>query len=361
MPDHGVSMTCYNVWPKGYHLGMNMNDMGVPFRAPKPPFDVVLVTGAAGFIGSRVIRLLSELGCRTVAIDNGYVGLPLPPASRYVVPFAADIRERETIKQLMTDHRPDAILHLAAVHHIPTCERNPHLAFDVNVMGTQSLLEAAEIAGISNIVMASSGAVYDWENGPLLEDETATGARDIYSITKLTNEYQLKVWAERMDARAHIVRLFNTIGNGDPNGHLIPDIFAQIAGDDARPIVRLGNTKPKRDYIYVDDVANGFVSALACILNGPPVDIFNLCTGQELSVAELVHLMGDILGKEITIESDASRFRKIDRLQQLGNPGKLERKTGWKAGWDARAALTAIAEGLGYLPAASRVNISQTA
>jgi UDP-glucose 4-epimerase len=340
---------------------MNMNDMGVPFRAPKPPFDVVLVTGAAGFIGSRVIRLLSELGCRTVAIDNGYVGLPLPPASRYVVPFAADIRERETIKQLMTDHRPDAILHLAAVHHIPTCERNPHLAFDVNVMGTQSLLEAAEIAGISNIVMASSGAVYDWENGPLLEDETATGARDIYSITKLTNEYQLKVWAERMDARAHIVRLFNTIGNGDPNGHLIPDIFAQIAGDDARPIVRLGNTKPKRDYIYVDDVANGFVSALACILNGPPVDIFNLCTGQELSVAELVHLMGDILGKEITIESDASRFRKIDRLQQLGNPGKLERKTGWKAGWDARAALTAIAEGLGYLPAASRVNISQTA
>lgn len=340
---------------------MNMNVMDTPFRAPRPPFDSVLVTGAAGFIGSRVIRLLSDLGCRTIAVDNGYIGLPLPSASKYVVPVSVDIRDRDAMKRLLIDHKPDAILHLAAVHHIPTCERNPHLAFDVNVMGTLSLLEAAEAAGVSNIVIASSGAVYAWESGPLIEDETATGARDTYSITKLTNEYQLKVWAERMGARGHIVRLFNTIGNGDPNGHLIPDILAQIAGDNEQPVVRLGNTKPKRDYIYVDDVANGFVSTLAHILDGPSVDVFNLCTGRELSVAELVHLMGDILGKKITIETELSQFRKIDRLQQLGNPEKLEQKTGWKAGWDTRAALMAIAEGLGYLSATSRDNVSQPA
>jgi len=332
---------------------MNMNDVHVSFQPPKPPFDLVLVTGAAGFIGSRVVRLLSELGCRMIAIDSGYVGLPLPAASEHVVPITADIRDRQAMKQIFVDHLPDAVLHLAAVHHIPTCERNPHLAFDVNVMGTQSLLDAAEIAGTGNIVMASSGAVYAWDSGPLVEDKTPTGASDVYSITKLTNEYQIKGWAERVGARAHLVRLFNTIGNGDPNGHLIPDILTQIMGGDDRPAVHLGNTKPKRDYIYVDDVASGFVSALAHIMDGPPVDVFNLCTGQELSVAELVHLMGDILGKDITIQSEPSRFRKVDRLQQLGNPAKLQRKTGWKAAWDTRAALTAIVAGLGHLPAAS--------
>lgn len=340
---------------------MNMNGLCVSFQPPKPPFDVVLVTGAAGFIGSRTVRLLSKLGCRTIAVDNGYVGLSLPLASTHVVPVTADIRDRQVMKKIFTDYRPDAVLHLAAVHHIPTCERDPHLAFDVNVMGTQSLLEAAEAVGTGNIVMASSGAVYVWDSGPLAEDETATGASDVYSITKLTNEYQVKGWAERVGARAHLVRLFNTIGNGDPNGHLIPDILTQIVGGDERPVVRLGNIKPKRDYIYVEDVASGFVSTLAYIMDGPPVDRFNLCTGRELSVAELVHLMGDILGKKITIESELSRFRRVDRLQQLGNPGKLERKTGWKAAWDARAALTAIVEGLGYLPVAAHSSVSHPA
>ena len=340
---------------------MSINELCVSFQPPKPPFDVVLVTGAAGFIGSRAVRLLSDLGCRVIAVDNGYVKLPLPAATAQVVPVKADIRDRELMKQIFADHRPDAVLHLAAVHHIPTCERDPHLAFDVNVMGTQSLLEAAEAAGTGNIVMASSGAVYVWDTGPLVEGETATGDSDVYSITKLANEYQVKGWAERVGARAHLVRLFNTIGNGDPNGHLIPDILAQIVGGDERPVVRLGNTKPKRDYIYVNDVASGFVSALAYIMDGPPVDTFNLCTGRELSVEELVHLMGDILGKEITIESELSRFRRVDRLQQLGNPEKLERKTGWKAAWDARSALTAIVEGLGYLPVASRSNASHPA
>jgi nucleoside-diphosphate-sugar epimerase len=339
---------------------MNMTDVCVAFQPRKPPFDLVLVTGAAGFIGSRVVHLLSELGCRIVAVDNGYVGLPLPAASAQVIPIAADIRDRQAMKQVFVDHLPDAVLHLAAVHHIPTCERNPHLAFDVNVMGTQSLLDAAEITGTSNFVAASSGAVYAWDSGPLVEDKTATGASDVYSITKLTNEYQIKVWAERVGARAHLVRLFNTIGNGDPNGHLIPDILAQIVGGDDRPAVRLGNTKPKRDYIYVDDVASGFVSALAHIKEGPSVDTFNLCTGRELSVGELVHLMGDILGKDITIQSEPSRFRKVDRLQQLGDPAKLESKTGWKAAWDARAALTAIVSGLGHLPVNLRNNADQS-
>jgi UDP-glucose 4-epimerase len=307
-----------------------------------------LVTGGAGFIGSRAVTLLADLGCHVVALDNKYVGLPLPEQTEQVTPVNADIRDREGMKAVLAEHRVEAVLHLAAVHHIPTCEREPHLAMDVNIMGTQSLLEAMEAAGCRNLVMASSGAVYRWEEGFLDEATTGTGATDVYSITKLANEYQIGGWADRTGSRAHAMRLFNTIGSGDPNGHLIPDILQQIAAGDDRPVIRLGNTAPKRDYIYVDDVAAGFVAALGHVLEGEARDIFNLSTGSELSVGGLVELMGEIMGKVVQIEKDPSRFRKIDRLQQLGDPSKFSARTGWQPAWTTRDALVAIMRDLGY-------------
>lgn len=312
------------------------------------PFRTVLVTGGAGFIGSRVVPRLQAKGARVIVVDNGYVGMPLPEASDDVVPVDVDIRDQAAIAAVLAEHKPDAILHLAAVHHIPTCEQKPHLAFDVNVLGTQSLLDGAAAAGVANIVFASSGAVYRWDEGSLDEERTQTGATDVYSITKLSNEYQIVGWAGRTGARAHIARLFNTIGTGDPNGHLIPDILTQIGTGEAQPVVKLGNTKPKRDYIYVDDVADGFVALLEGLPEGKDVEYFNLCTGNELTVAELVGLMGELMGVDVQIESDPSRFRKIDRLQQLGDPTKLTSRRNWKSQWNARRALAKIMGDLGY-------------
>src|SRR5262249_49522505 len=244
------------------------------------------------------------------------------------------------------EHRPGSIVHLAAVHHIPTCEREPHLALDVNVLGTQSLLDAAAEVGVKNIVFASSGAVYKWENGPLDEMRTRTDATDVYSISKLTNEYQFACWGGRGGARAHIARVFNTIGEGDPNGHLIPDILAQL--NRQIDVVRLGNITPKRDYIYVDDVADGFVALLEGLHEGKAVDHFNLCTGQELSVHELVSLIGKLLGVNVRVESDPARMRKSDRPHQLGDPSKLQESRNWRPRWKIIDALAQIITELGY-------------
>ena len=312
------------------------------------PFRTVLITGGAGFIGSRVVGFLRDKGVRVIVADNGYVGMPLPEAADGIVPIKVDIRDRTAIAAVLADHRPDAILHLAAVHHIPTCEREPHLALDVNVLGTQALLDGAQAAEIRNVVFASSGAVYRWDDGPLDEAATLTGATDVYSITKLSNEYQLAGWAARTGARVHIARLFNTIGTGDPNGHLIPDILEQIGTGEVSPVVKLGNTKPKRDYIFVDDSAAGFVALLEGLPDGEPVEQFNLCTGDEMSVGDLVRMMGELMGVDVRIESDPSRFRKIDRLQQLGDPTKLKTRRNWTPRWTARRAVASIMRDLGY-------------
>lgn len=322
---------------------------GQPIAAtpPHPGHATVLVTGAAGFIGSRVTPLLTGLGCNVIALDDLSVGMPLPTASASLVPIVADIRDRDGLAAIFAAHRPDAVIHLAAVHHIPTCEARPALAFDVNVMGTQSLLDAAQAAGTRDVLLASSGAVYDWRDGALGEDDTPLKARDVYSITKLSNEYQVAGWTERTGSRTRAARLFNTIGTHDPNGHLIPDILAQISGGGRDATVRLGNTKPRRDYIFVDDIASGLVTLLGGM--DAPFEAFNLCSGVDLSVAELVALMGDLLGVRVTIETDPARVRKVDRLQQLGDPSKTAARFGWRAAWDARAALEQIMTATGYL------------
>jgi UDP-glucose 4-epimerase len=316
------------------------------YSSAKFPLRSVLVTGGAGFIGARVVARLRQRNIRTIVVDNGYVGLPLPAPENGLVPLKIDIRDRAAIASVLSEYTPDGIIHLAAVHHIPTCEREPHLAFDVNVLGTQSLLDAAARAGVKNIVFASSGAVYRWDSGPLNEDRTLTGATDVYSNTKLTSEYQLACWAMREEARTHIARVFYTIGQGDPNGHLIPDILAQLNG--SGDVVRLGNIASKRDYIYVDDVADGFVALLEGLHEGEAVEHFNLCTGQELSVKELVSLMGKLLHVDVWVESDPARVRKIDRPQQLGDPSKLQRRRNWRPRWRTIEAVAQIITELDY-------------
>jgi UDP-glucose 4-epimerase len=327
--------------------------MTSPFTTPaallpnRPAFQRVAVTGAAGFIGSRVTALLHRLGVEVLAIDNLSVGLPLPAAAPGLVPVEADIRDRAAMQAILARHQPQAVVHLAAVHHIPTCEAKPWDAFEVNVMGTQSVLEAAQAVG-ADVLLASSGAVYDWTAGALGEDSSPLKPSDVYSITKLDNEYQLAGWAARTGRRAMAARLFNTIGTGDPNGHLIPDVLKQIGQGGAAATIALGNTAPRRDYIHVDDVASALVTLLGGLPAAAPFEAFNVCTGRDLSVAELVGQMADLMGVAVTITRDPARIRKVDRLEQLGNPAKLAQRFGWQAQWDARSALAQIMAATGY-------------
>jgi nucleoside-diphosphate-sugar epimerase len=299
----------------------------------------IMITGAAGFIGSRVVSMLSALSCDVLALDNLYIGRSLPKKTANVVPIEADIRERDTLLRIFSEYRPKSVIHLAAVHHIPTCEANPWLAFESNVMGTQAVLDAAALAGTQYALLASSGAVYDWVDGALSEDITPLKARDVYATTKLTNEYQLASWAARTGGHAQVARIFNTIGHDDPNGHLIPDILSQLQGDHSSSVVRLGNLKPKRDYIYVEDVASALVVILGNITKSAPFDVFNVCRGEEYSVSELVHILATILKLDVSVEQESARIRKVDRLQQLGNPTKMKTHFGWSAEWNLRNAL----------------------
>ena len=302
-----------------------------PKKTMRNPPQRVLISGGAGFIGHRVSSLLAARGTHVGVIDSLASGLPMPQQTPHVTPFQHDIRDRAALAKTFNDFAPDAVIHLAALHHIPSCEANPSLAMDINITGTQCLLDAMQAQRVMHLVFASSAAVYDWQDSALNEATTPTRATDIYSLTKLTNEQQITLWAARTDSRAALARIFNVIGADDPNGHIIPDILRQLDVTQKTATIQLGNTAPRRDYTHADDTACGIVALLDHLDRGVPVEAYNLSYGLEYSVRDLVAAMGEILGLDITIATDPTRIRKIDRQHLLGDTAKTRNATGWRA------------------------------
>ena len=290
----------------------------------------IVITGGAGFVGSPLTDVLLQQG-PVVIVDNLSVGRPMPAERDGLTCHVADIRDRKAMTQIMEQHRPVAVVHLAAVHHIPTCERDPFLANDVNVMGFQSVLDACGVAGCRRVVLASSGAIYDWADGALAET-SLLAPRDVYSATKAANEHQLVAWTMAGRGSGTIARMFNVIGPNDPNGHLIPDILKRLENADGGPLtLRMGNIVTRRDFVDVQDMAAG----LACLVHREWPDaagsvIYNLCSGRDYPVSDIALRLAAHMGVTVEIISDPQLCRPVDRPSQLGNPAKTAADLGWR-------------------------------
>jgi len=287
----------------------------------------LLVTGGAGMLGRRVVRQWRTAGGEVAVLDNLSSGLSMPPEASWSV--QADLRDAQVLADLLASWRPDAILHLAAVHHIPTCETQRAHCLDVNVVGTEKLLAAAETAQVDRVVIASSGAVYAWQEGPLSELSSPLAACDNYALSKHCNEQQLQFWSGRGGHIGRVARIFNAVGHDDPNAHLIPDVLKQLRRS-SDGCIRLGNLTPRRDYLHADDIARGLIAMLHDPRTDVPFDVFNLCSGVEHSVEQLVQQLGDIVGVQVKVEVDPARQRRVDRPSQLGDPSRTLQLLGWQ-------------------------------
>ncbi|MBU0724740.1 MAG: NAD-dependent epimerase/dehydratase family protein [Alphaproteobacteria bacterium] len=294
----------------------------------------IVVTGGAGFIGREVVAALSARGDRVLAVDDLSVGSRQALSHPNVAFEALDIRDTEGLANLLREFHPDAILHLAALHHIPTCEAQPVRTMSVNVVGTESVMEAVAQSGAGLLVIASSGAVYDWQNGRLTE----TGPlkpHDTYSLSKFTNESQLVRWTAKVDIRGRIARIFNVIGPNDPNAHLIPDLLSRLsqvvdAPETASRDIAIGATSTVRDYVDVRDAAQALI-ALLDDTRPTPLAAYNICGGQGISTGDLARLLAQVLAVDVDFVVDPRLLRAIDRPSQVGDPDAMAAAFGWLA------------------------------
>jgi len=285
----------------------------------------VLITGGAGFIGRWLVQHALNAGAAVVIYDNLSVGSleNLMEMEGKFIFYQGDIRDQSQLAQIMRKHSVERVFHLAAIHYIPYCESHPQETFEVNLVGTLAVLEAMRAASVQRLVFASTGALYPPLNIPLTE-QTPLEPQDIYGLTKLHCEQAIHYYQKRYGMEATLVRLFNTYGPYETNPHLLPHII-QTLKQGVREIP-LGNLKPKRDYVYVTDVAEGFWR-----LGETPatVGVYNLGTGVEHSVEEVVATLSELLRMPIQIVQDPTRVRPVDKLHQRADLERLRAALRW--------------------------------
>ena len=299
----------------------------------------ILVTGGAGYVGRALVERLSrEKNAELHVLDNlasGEHRLQGLDMARIRL-HRLDLRDSDGISSLMRSLSPARIFHLAAVHYIPACEAAPGDAIGINVAGTVNLLHSA--VNRPKFIFASTAAVYGPSDQPHLESGCIAPV-DIYGLTKLQAESYIQYFHNLGRVDAVVVRLFNVIGPGETNPHLVPTIIRQIGRGEHT--AKLGNLFPKRDYIHVGDAAEGF-ARLAEVTGElhAPLEV-NLGTGRSHTVSEVVRAIGDVAGTRLDIVQDSARIRANDRPVLYASTAKLHALTGWRPGTELTDSLRA--------------------
>jgi UDP-glucose 4-epimerase len=305
----------------------------------------VLVTGGAGFIGRWLVAIGQARSWRMIVYDNFSVGSEANLTGlEKVTVYRADIRDTDHLATVLAMEQVEIVYHLAALHYIPYCEQNPIETVDVNVKGTLSVLEAMRKADCSKLIFASTGALYPPLSSQLSE-ETLLQPQDLYGLTKLQGEQLIEYYHRRYGIRATIVRLFNTYGPYETNPHLLPHLIQTLKSGENE--IRLGNLHPKRDYIYVLDVAEA-LTRLGEYCDG--FDIYNLGSGCEYSVAEVVQLLSELLGRPLHIVQDPERIRPVDKPHQCADITRLCQRLRWQPTTSLREGLQKWLQFEGILP-----------
>jgi UDP-glucose 4-epimerase len=251
-----------------------------------------VVTGGRGFIGSHLVDNLIDRDWKVSVVDNlsaDRESFLLNPKADY---FQTDINYGG-LKQLTAFEGVDYIFHLAAETRIPSCIENPTLAMKTNVLGTCNILETARLVGAKRVIFSSTAAIYGTANQPPVHEDMPPDCLNPYSVSKLAGEQLCKMYSDLYGLDTAVLRYFNVYGERQPTkGQYAPVIgIFQRQMHAGEPMTVVGDGTQSRDYIHVSDVvnANVMLAVLDEDMNG---NIFNVGTGESLSVLDLVRLIG---------------------------------------------------------------------
>lgn len=300
-----------------------------------------LVTGGAGFVGSATVReILRRFPAATITVvDSLFNGRrEYLPAADGIELVEADLREPCALPRIVERVGAEFVIHLAALHFIPYCNAHPAEALEVNVTGTQRLLDALRRHPPRSLVIASTAAVYPVHDAANSETFPPPAPTDIYGLSKWMNEKQLELFAQSVPTRCVAARLFNVYGPRETNPHVLPEIVHQLLV--GRLTISLGNVAPQRDYVFTCDVARALV--LLAEKNLASFDVCNVGTGSEYSVTELVERLSRLANRPLEIVADPSRMRKADRMHLRCDHSRLTSLTGWTPAYDLDRGLSEL-------------------
>src|SRR3954471_4486391 len=270
----------------------------------------VLVTGAAGFIGSHLTERLVRDGYEVRALvryngrdDRGHLDR-LPAEVRGAIEVhRGDLKDPEAVRKAVEGRA--WIFHLGALIAIPYSYQNPHDVVQTNVLGTAHVLDACRSSrSLDRVVLTSTSEVYGTAQYVPIDEKHPLRGQSPYAATKIGADALGESYHRAFGLPVAILRPFNTFGPRQSARAIIPTIISQAL---TRPVVRLGSLDPRRDLTYVKDTVSGFVSIASC--DEALGRAVNIGRGEDVTIGELAERIGARLGTPLRVETDAARVR----------------------------------------------------
>lgn len=264
----------------------------------------ILVTGGTGFIGTHLVERFNSLGVRiSFLAKNGK---------------RIDVRDWDSIKE---NEGADIVYHLAAIANVPYSWKNPRETLEINILGTINILEFCRIKDIKKMIFISS-YVYGRPQYLPIDENHPISPFNPYAESKVIGEELCKGYSRDYGLNCTVLRPFNIYGEGQRKGNLIPDIVSQLE----KGKIELKDPEPKRDFLYIGDLIEGFICAGNSEVKG--FEIFNLGFGKSYKVKDVVDKIIEIYGKKVEVQYSKER-RKHEIMDTVADIKKAQNMLSW--------------------------------
>ena len=283
-----------------------------------------LITGAAGFVGANVARLLHARG-EDVHVLLGEASDASRLAGVDVPRHFSTLDCVETLASIIRRVRPTCLIHCAAYGGYLGRQTDERRMFDTNVLGTWHLLQAAEVVPYAAFLNIGSSSEYGRKHAPMREWDVPEPV-NVYGVSKVSQTLLCQCYARLSGRPVCTVRLFSVYGPFEPAGRLFPNTI--LACLDGRPVRLAGDGTQARDFISVEDVTEGLVRIAG--LSGLTGRILNLGTGCQTTVARLAEAVKEMTGSKSPIVYDALPVKGIENPSWVADVSALKGSVGWQ-------------------------------
>lgn len=298
------------------YLKDNMNLITFDRRSPPGK---LMVTGATGFVGGFIQHALAS--------ENNAYGFVFIPSQ------VIELRDAEGVARICAENAPDYVIHLAALSFVPESFNNPHETYEVNFLGTLNLLQALKQSGFKGrLLFVGSGDMYGLaapEALPLTENSPLK-PRSPYAVSKVAAEALCYQWSQTEGMDIVMARPFNHIGPAQSDHFVVSDFAKQVMEiklGRRKPEISVGDIDVTRDFTDVRDVVRAYLMLLCGGGNG---EAYNVCSGKEHSVREILERLLTLARVTANIRQDSARLRPAEQRRVYGSYDKLRDSTGWQ-------------------------------
>ena len=289
---------------------------------------IALVTGVSGFVGTNLARRLLAERSIVHAIVRPETDLwRLKGVQGRVIVHLADLTDREAVRRVVDQVRPDVVFHLAK-HSGNPATTDYRSAYDTNLYSTLHLLEAVQGRPLTRFVHTGSSLEYDLERSPLRESDSLA-PRTVHGVTKAAAALLCQHFARRHGVPAVVLRVFTVYGSWEGPSRFVPRVM--MAALDRWPL-RVTRESLAHDWIVVDDVVDACLrSVVAADVNG---EVINVGTGREATNEQVVSLVEELCGREIARAAEPFPVRPWDTTHWVADVAKARERLCWEAATD---------------------------